>query len=116
MSRGWRKSGLKPGTPVQFETDIFQSGECARERLQSATLIGETETGLLFELDFIDGIGTIYPGRWRYKYFVPWAGIFAGHTKIKANGKEIRAERDVWTTKRDLRAYYGVKEIICGKI
>lgn len=116
MSRGWMPSGLKVGTRVHFDTDIFEGGDQGRSRLKTATYIGETETGLTFELVFEDGFGTIYPGKWRYKRFIPWASIYVGHVKVKANGEEVIARRALFAKKRDMIAYWAERDIICGKV
>ena len=94
MSRGWKPSGLSIGTEVRFPKEYFEAPKEAKERLESATIIGETESGILVDCRFKPSLRTINPNASHYRMFFSWASIWCGYTKVYTeDGEPIRAYR-----------------------
>lgn len=90
MSKKWRKSGLGVGESLRIPKNLFQDSEHAPGRLIGTYYIGEMSSGILIENEFRPALGSNDPKR--YRMFISWAGIYAGHIKItKSNGDPLSA-------------------------
>lgn len=95
MSRGWEKSGIAIGTEVRLPASMFIEPSKAPQRLISATIYGENESGLIVDCKFIPSFQTINPNASHYKMFLTWASIWCGHIKVYTeDGEMIRAYRE----------------------
>lgn len=89
--KDWQKSKLHYGERIKIPDTVFvQDGK----RCTDAYYIGETDSGIILQVNFMPGWDTQEP-TWNYKYFVNWASIWCGHIKLfsKESGEEIRAKR-----------------------
>ena len=84
MSKCWQRSGLKVGEEVRLPERICTSivSRLESSRLLSATYIGETSAGMLFELKFMPAFGTTEPEMWHYRVIVDFAAVYCGQVKI----------------------------------
>jgi len=94
MSKYWLRSDLAIGETLVVPKELFIEPEKASKRLETATYIGENESGIFIEYQFRPGVFPKNKEYWRYKMHINWASIWCGHVKIRrTNGEMIRARR-----------------------
>ena len=97
MSRNWKKSGLKVGTPLIIPSSLFIEPTKAVDRLESVTYVGENEAGIMIDCKFKPAFNTINPKASHYRMFLNWASIWSGICGISVlleDGTMLRAERE----------------------
>ena len=92
MSKVWEKSYIEVGTELIVPKSILIEPSKAVERWVATRYIGETEAGILIDLEFKKSLGAHNPCH--YKRFIDWASIWCGQIKISfKDGTMLRAVR-----------------------
>ena len=93
MSKGYA-TDIYIGEEVRLPDKCLESGNSSR--LISATCVGHTKTGILFNLKFIPSFGTEEPDKWNYKRFISYASIYCGDIQIiRKDGTQVKATRTI---------------------
>lgn len=96
MSKGWERSRIPIGTRVRIPDSLFVEPTKAKERLVSATIVGETDSGLIIDCVFRPGILSTNKEGNHYKITLNWASIWCGQLRVYfENGEMLRAYREV---------------------
>lgn len=95
MSRGWKRTDLVMGEDLVLPDEYFEVPAEARKRIVYCVYAGETDTGIIVEVQFKAGIGSEDPlSSWRVEYFASFASIYSGQIKIYRRDRTlVRAER-----------------------
>lgn len=74
---------------------FFELPSGVKQRIEYCVYAGETDTGIIIEVQFKPGIGSEDPlSSWRVEYFASFASIYSGQIKIYRRDRTlVRAER-----------------------
>lgn len=81
----WEKSNLQIGEEINLPNELFFT----KERLVRSRYIGETESGIVIECEFLpvfESEQTYY-----YKVFISWTSIYCGAMVVNSGNRTIRA-------------------------
>lgn len=91
--RGWKQTDLVMGEDLTLPDEFFEIPKTARERMQYCVYAGETETGILAEIQY-KPMDDTPRSSWRICRFIDFASIYCGATKIYRQDKtQLRVER-----------------------
>jgi len=95
MSRGWLKTDLRMNEDIFLPDKFFEEPKEARRRMIYSRYIGETETGLMIEIQYEKGFCSQEPlSSWRVTRFIDFAAIWCGDVVLKrADHTTVRVER-----------------------
>lgn len=95
MSRGWEHTDLVVGEEIKLPDSMFQNADDARPNIIYSRYVGETETGLIVEVQYKKGLGSTMPlSCFRVQKFVDFASIWCGTVELKrADHTTVRVER-----------------------
>ena len=84
MCRGWEKTDLKIGEEITLPDEFFEDAKIARRRILYSRYVGETETGLIIEIQYEKGFCSEEPmSSWRVQKFVDFAAIWCGAVELR---------------------------------
>lgn len=94
MSRGWAHSDLIVGEDVVLPDEFFEVPKVARARMLYCRYIGETDTGIMIEIQYKPSLGESLE-HFRVVKFIQFAAIWCGDVKVYrlADRTTITAER-----------------------
>lgn len=101
MSKGWKRTDLIMGEDLMLSPDFFETGDNVyrNHRIEYQRYVGETETGIIVEVQFKPGWSSEDPiESWRVQKFINFASIYCGDAKVYRQDRTlVRAERKVVT-------------------
>lgn len=97
MVREYNKSGLYKGEDVILPDNLFITGEKAKKRIIFCRFEDETNTGMIFNIQFQPGWGTEDPVEyWSYRIFIDYAAVYCGKIKIyRGDRSQLKISRAV---------------------
>ena len=94
MSSGWRRSDLVVGETLMTPPELYIEPNKAPKRLESATYVGENESGIFIDFKFKPSIRALNPDSYHYRMMINWASIWSGQVKVyRTNGEPVKAYR-----------------------
>lgn len=95
MCRGWKPTGLRIGEDISLPDEFFELPKVARRRILYSRYVGETETGLIIEIQYDKGFCSEDPmSSWRVQKFVAFADIWCGAvTLMRSDHTRVMVER-----------------------
>ena len=96
--RIWKPTDLVMGEDVVLPDEFFEVPAVARQRMLYCRYFGETENGIIVEIQYKNGIGSEEPlSSWRVQKFIDFASIYSGQVKIYRSDRTLvyveRAEK-----------------------
>ena len=95
MSRGWKPTDLVMGEDLVLPDEFFVMPKVARQRMEYCVYAGETETGIIVEVQYKPSIFTTDPlESFRVQKFIDFGAIYSGQVKIYRRDRTlVKAER-----------------------
>lgn len=95
MSRGWKPTGLRIGEDITLPDEFFEIPNVARKRILYSRYVGETETGLIIEIQYEKGFCSEDSlESWRVQKFVDFAAIWCGAVELRRSDyTRVKVER-----------------------
>ena len=95
MSRGWKHTDLSIGEEITLPDSMFEMPLEAKRRMIYCRYVGETETGLIIEIQYEKSFGSELPlSSCRVQKFIDFAAIWCGAVVLKrADHTTVRVER-----------------------
>lgn len=95
MSRGWKVTDLVMGEDLILPDEFFVMPKVARQRMIYCIYAGETETGIIVEVQYKPPLFTTDPlESFRVQKFIDFGAIYCGEVKIYRRDRTlVKAER-----------------------
>ncbi len=104
MSRCWKHSDLIYGEDLILPDDFFEVPATARERMLYCRYYGETETGIIIEIQYKKGFCSEEPlSSWRVQKFIDFGAIYCGQVKIYRRDKSLVTVEQVDSSESRIR-------------
>lgn len=97
MSRGWKHTDLHIEEDVTLPDELFIDSKKATPRILYSRYIGETDTGIMVEVQYEKGFCSEDPySSWRVMKFIDFGKIYCGECKIYRSDRTlVKAQRKV---------------------
>ena len=118
MNRGWKHTDLVMNEDLTLPDEFFEMPRVARNRIEYCVYAGETETGIIVEIQYKKGFCSEDSG-WTVQKFIEFASIWCGDVKIYRHDRTtVKVEREnplnmivhngyLWHDKEPRKGKYG---------
>lgn len=113
MSRIWKHTDLVYGEDLVLPDEFFEVPAVARQRMLYCRYFGETENGIIVEIQYKSGIGSEDPlSGWRVQKFISFGQIYCGEVRIyRRDRTTVYVERAEKIDTRVARKEYTWREV-----